>query len=157
MAEVSEVEDEIKIEILGESENPYGSRVDEKREPLQPVMDTVTPENWLQYFPNTPLTPDKKKGLEAGTLYLKVALDPQNKAKAGYVEVYRNHDNALSVYTEEEYQRRGVAGNLIKQAQVDHDHLHLLNFAGKAGESLYLRMGFKPEGVIDHFAWKKEV
>lgn len=155
MTEVSGDEDQIKIEILDESESPYGSKVSEKREPLQPVMETVTPENWSQYFPDTPLTPDKKKGLEEGTLYLKVAVDLQKGAKAGSVEVRHKHDNALSVDVVEEYQRRGVAGVLIRQAQMDHDSLHLLNFAGKAGESLYIKMGFKPEGGVDHFVWKK--
>jgi GNAT superfamily N-acetyltransferase len=155
MAEASDAEDKIKIEILGESEKVYGSRVGEKQELLQPVMETVTPENWLQYFPNTPLTPDKKKGLEAGTLYLKVALDPQNRARAGSVEVYHQYNNTLSVEVSEGYQRRGVAGALIKQAQDDHDNLHLLNFAGKAGEGLYVKMGFKPEGGVDHFVWEK--
>lgn len=155
MSETTTADNEIKIEILGEIENPYGSKVDEKREPLQPVMETVTSENWSQYFPNIPLTPDKKTEIETGILYLKVALDPLNRAKAGSVEVYHQHDNALSVDISEKYQRRGIAGALIKQAQSEHNSLHLLNFAGKAGESLYTKMGFKPEGGIDHFVWKK--
>lgn len=157
MTEASGNEDEIKIEILGKVDSPYGSKVSEKREPLQPVIETVTPENWSQYFPNTSLTPDKKKELEEGTLYLKVAVDPQKGVKVGSVEVRHQHDNALSVDVLEEYQRRGVADVLIRQAQIDHDNLHLLNFAGKAGENLYTKMGFKPEGGIDHFVWKKGV
>ena len=157
MSEASGTEDEIKIEILGDSEKTYGSKVNEKREPLQPIIETVTSENWSRHFPDTPLTPEKKKELEEGLLYLKVAVDPKNSAKAGSVEVRHQHDNALSIDVTEEYQRRGVARVLIKQAQDDHGNLHLLNFAGKAGENLYIKMGFKPEGSIDHFVWKKEV
>ena len=75
----------------------------------------------------------------------------------GSVEVRRQNGNALSVDVVENYQRRGVASALIKQAQSDHDSLHLFNFAGQAGRKLYTKMGFKPKGSVDHFVWKKEV
>ena len=117
----------------------------------------MTVDNYSHYFPNTPLTPEKKKGLEEGLLYLKVAVDPENGTKAGFVEVRHQYENALSVEVSKDYQRRGVAGILIKQAQLEHDNLHLLNFAGKAGEGLYIKMGFKPEGGVDHFVWKREI
>jgi len=157
MSEISTVDDEIKIEILGEEESHFGSKVEQKREPLQAQIETVTVDNYPQYFSNNPLTSEKKKDLEEGLLYLKVAVDPESGAKAGSIEVRRQHDNALSVEVSEDYQRRGVAGTLIRQAQSEHDNLHLLNFAGKAGESLYIKMGFKPEGGIDHFVWKREI
>jgi GNAT superfamily N-acetyltransferase len=156
MSETSESDSDLQIEIYEEIEDSHGSRVEEKREALQPQIETVTSNNWQQHFPDKELTPDTKRELDEGLLYLKVAIDPQSGAKAGSVEVRHQHDNALSVEVSEDYQRRGVASSLIRQAQTEHDQLHLLNFAGAAGENLYLKMGFKQEGAQDHFVWKKD-
>jgi GNAT superfamily N-acetyltransferase len=157
MSEISKVNNEIKIEILGNEESHFGSKVEQKRKPLDAQIETVTVDNYSQYFPETTLTSEKKKELEQGVLYIKVAVNPENGARAGFVEVRHQHDNALLVEVSEDYQRRGVAGILIRQAQLEHDSLHLLNFAGKAGESLYTKMGFKLEGEPDHFVWKREM
>ncbi|MDO8577128.1 MAG: GNAT family N-acetyltransferase [Candidatus Daviesbacteria bacterium] len=155
MTEITTPDNEIKLLEKGESHK--GSRVESKREPLNPIIATVTPDNWSQFFPETPLVLDKRMELEEGSLYLKVAIDPQNNVRAGSVEVRHKHANALSVDVPENYQRRGVASALIRQAQFDHDSLHLINYAGKVGEGLYTKMDFKPEGFVDHLIWKKEV
>lgn len=159
MPETSPAEDEIQIKILSKADSTYGSKVEQKRKPLKPGIKTVTVENWSEFFPDKPLKSDKKKEIEEGLLYLKVAIDPKNGKKAGSVEVRRNQNNTLCVDVSKDYQRRGVASSLIKQAQSDHDSLHLLNFAGKAGEKLYLKLGFKPQGVEDeeHFVWEKVI
>ncbi len=156
MPEEHQIEDDLGIEILGESTKRYGSEIEGKREHLQPVIETVIPENWSKYFADTPLTQETRSELENGLLYVKVALDPVSGAKAGYVEVRRQHDNALTVEVGEQYQRRGIASSLITQAQSEHSRLNLLNFAGKAGERLYSRLGFRQEVGTDHFVWEKD-
>lgn len=147
--------DDIEITILGSGEHQFGSNVDKKGEPLVPKIEQVTEQNWGTYFPNIRLTPDRQKELNDGTLYLKVALDPNTGERAGFVEVRRLHNNHLSVEVTENFQRRGVATTLIKQAQQDHDYLQLTNFAGKIGEALYAKLGFNPQGKADLFTWKK--
>ena len=156
MSEKSTGEDEIQVELIGEeTESRFGSKTEHKRKPLQPQIETVTPNNWSKYFPDKTLTPDDRREIEAGLWYLRVAIDPQNDAMAGFVEVRRLHDNALYVDVSGEYQRRGVATTLIRQAQADHNSLQLLNYAGLAGKNLYTKMGFKHEGGLDHFVWRK--
>jgi len=70
MSEAPNVDDEVKIEILKKEEDPFGSRVENKRQPFQSIIETVTPDNWSLYFPDKPLALDEKRELEEGLLYL---------------------------------------------------------------------------------------
>ena len=146
---------DIIIENYQEIENPFGSDVSEERQKLLPIIGTVTLDNWPAYFRDRKLSNISKEEIKTGDWYIRVAVDPENNEVAGFLEVRRKSDNFMSLEIFKEYQRRGVAEALIKEAQKDHDRLNLINFAGKAGENLYLKMGFKNNEGIDHFAWIK--
>jgi ribosomal protein S18 acetylase RimI-like enzyme len=148
--------EDITIDNYKEIENPYGSGVKEKKQGLKPIIKTLKTDEWPEYFKDRKLSQQSKEEVESGDWYIKVAIDPDNKAMAGFLEVRRKSDNFLSLEVFKEYQGRGVAGALIREAQKDHDKLNTINFAGKEGEYLYLKMGFKNEGGMDHFVWKKE-
>lgn len=154
---MAEKSDDLDIKILDANvAYPYGSSVDQKREPLNTRIETVTYENWRSLFRNSRTNSDKNGELEKGDLYLRVAIDVETGAGAGFVEVDHQHDNNLTIEVLEKYQRRGVATALIKEAQRDHDKHSLLNLAGASGKELYVGLGFKPEGITDHYVWERE-
>ncbi len=117
MSELSIEELLDEITICDERSDDHGSSVEYKRESLNPILETVTSDNWTTFFPESRLSPDRVKELDNGSLYLRVALDPDNKNVAGFIEVRRNQDNGLTVEVSKDFQRRGVATTLITQAQ----------------------------------------
>lgn len=124
---------------------------------IEPEIKTVTVENWSTYFHNEPLSPETKQHLENDELYFRVALDPQTRQVAGKLEVYYIADNGFAVNVYPEFQRRGIATALIKQAQADHDYLQLVNFAEEKGLSLYTKLGFTPiPDQPDYLEWRKK-
>jgi ribosomal protein S18 acetylase RimI-like enzyme len=145
----------IIIENYREIDYPFGSNVKEKKQAIDPIIITVTADNWQEYFRDRNLSEIGKEEIKNGDWYIKVALDPESKDVAGFVEVRRESNNFMSINVSNDYQRRGIGSSLIREAQKDHEQLNLINFAGKSGEQLYLKMGFENEGGIDHFIWKR--
>lgn len=153
-------DEELEITVVSPVESPMGVEYTRERKGfLTARLVPVTPENIDSYFPDyrkSERYDEDIQRLSEGKSYWCVAVDPETENRVGGVFVNCEERNLFGLQVEEEYQRRGVAKQLIKHLQGRFDVLTLDNTAGRVGEEFYSKMGFTPiEGRPGRMLWEK--
>lgn len=134
----------------------------ERRPRLNVRFVEITVDNLDIFYPlfqQEKAYPRTVERLRMGATYALVALDPDSGQKAGDVWVNHEQDNLLSIGVAPEYQKRGVATQLLRRLQADprFETLTLDNLAGTIGDEFYAKMGFVPQSPNTpwRMVWKR--